>query len=69
MVVAYSGGRDRMISVSSRPAWSREQVLGRLQSYKETLSPKKERKKEKEIKVKLRDKNRPRTISNSELPQ
>lgn len=31
----YSGGRDRRTFLSSRPAWSIEQVLGQPRVYKE----------------------------------
>ena len=35
------GGRNRRISLSSNPAWSADRILERLQSYRETLSQKK----------------------------
>ena len=35
------GGRDRQISLSSRPAWSKKQVPGQSRLHRETLCPKK----------------------------
>jgi hypothetical protein len=39
------GGRGRQIFVSSRPAWSTEQVLGQPGLHREILSQKKKKKK------------------------
>ena len=38
LIPALCGGRGRQISVSSRPAWSIEQVLGEPGLHRETLS-------------------------------
>ena len=57
---AFHPSRDRWISVSSRPAWSTEQVAGQPRLHGETLLGEREREREREREQRQRDRERDR---------